>query len=378
MKKVVFIFLLITVVFLFFKAQNRFKPVEEKKTSIKQIKPKKIKPTTAPLFSKEKQAVFVPYWAKWQEADFSEYDRIIYFGVTADRSGVVKNDLGYKKLKHFDKLWSTDAVGQRPLDAEKWLALRLTETEVNLPILKDSSSWKKIIRDLENIVKKYQFKGVVLDLELSSIADNKTINQVNGFVQYLYTKTKGYSDNVKLALILHGDTFYRKRPYDLKSLSQKSDEIMIMAYDFHKKRGEPGPNFPLQGKKKYGYDMETMINDFLKDASQEKLTVVFGMFGYDWLVDEKKRPIRKGKALTLNEIQKQFLDNCQWKNCLVKRDDLSQETEVNYIKSEVVDDYGYLYPHIVWFEDQRSVSAKKAFLKKRGIRSFALWAWGYF
>jgi len=369
MKRITFIFILAIMAFLFFKGQSDLKPIGEKKKLEKKIKPtKKISPTNKPFSTQEKQSIFLPYWTNWEKEDFSDYDRIIYFGLTVNEQGAIKKESGYKKLKSFANLSKK----------EKWLTLRLTDTKTNLLILENQSSWEKINQELENIVKEYQFQGIVLDLELSSIADKKTINQINQFVQYLYTGTKGYSNNTEVALTIYGDSYYRQRPYDLKFLSQNSDEIMIMAYDLHKKRGEPGPNFPLKGKKKYGYDMETMINDFSKDVPQEKITVVFGMFGYDWMVDEKKRPIRKGKALTLNEIKKQFLDHCQWKSCLIKRDNLSQETEIDYIKSEVVDNYGYLYPHIIWFEDQQSVASKSKFLKQKGINNFAFWTWGYF
>lgn len=65
-------------------------------------------------------------------------------------------------------------------------------------------------------------------------------------------------------------------------------------------------------------------------------------------------------------------------NCLIRRDDLSKETEINYVKSWVVNEFGYMDYHIVWFEDETSVDYKRQFLLEKGIGSMGYWAYSYF
>lgn len=306
------------------------------------------------LEAKLKKSVFVPDWslkvARYPTSEVAtlagEFDRWIYFGPPSSQLSS-----GLRKGK------------------EWWFTLKITELE-------DEKKWSSIVDGALDIAKDYSFDGIVLDLEINGLPTDKLVTQINNFVKYFYTEVK--KDYIKLAVAVYGDVFYRKRPYDVKSLAENSDEIMVMAYDFHKSRGEPGPNFPYEKGNKYNYDFKTMIDDFLRFIPPEKLTVIFGMYGYDWMVDEGKKPIKPAKALTLNEIRQKFQTKCQWKDCVVARDDLSQETEVNYVIPSIKDNFAYLEYHIVWFEDEQSVKIKTQYLRKKGIGSIAYWAWGYF
>jgi spore germination protein len=296
------------------------------------------------------RSIFLPYWQYGNEFVLDNtYDRVIFF------------DPDMRSIDDF-----SDRTKQR--EYEKYLAIKVSDQED----LKEETKNRVI-----TIVKKNNLKGIVLDLEIPIVFGDKNKQQINEFVKQFYTETK---QNYKsFSLILYGDIFYRKRGYDLSYLNEYADEIMIMAYDFHKASGEPGPNFQFGGKDKYDYDFQQMIEDYLRFVPREKITVIFGMYGYDWTVDEKKRPIKPAEALTLNQVKQKFLDSCQWKNCLVSRDSLSKETEVDYVVPYKMEDgvMGMEY-HIVWFEDIESVKAKTEYLREKGIGKVAYWGYGYF
>ena len=306
-----------------------------------------VKTTSAPIESglrmvKEKKSIFVPDWNVNRETIIdNSYDRWIYFGAESKKSQFVEALKG-------KELWYTKKI----TTVYELTSLRVSEFEEK------------------------NFEGVVLDLEINELPTEKLKGEINEGVYKFFKAAK--KNNLKVTLALYGDLFYRKKPYDLKVLNDYCDEIMIMAYDFHKSYGEPGPNFPFNGREIYGYDFKIMIDDYLKFIPPEKLTMIFGMYGYDWLVDENKKPIRPAKAVTLNEINKNFINKCAWNNCVVKRDSVSTENEINYIYSVVKDSVGYMDMHIVWGEDEQSVAAKSDYLKEKGIRSIGYWAWGYF
>lgn len=317
-----------------------------------------------------KTAIFIPYWANFENS-FPAYDRYIYFGITPTTRGINMNDQGYTNLDQFTK--KAGESGKQSL-----LTLRMLDTDTNMTILHDKTRWDDIIDNTIEIAKQHSFSGIVLDLELSLIPLTKVSTDINAFVKEFSTKT--HQANLSLAMTVYGDTFYRARPFDLQTLNQDVDEFLIMAYDMHKANGEPGPNFPLRGKDKYGYDMVSMVADLKQAVNADKLTIIFGMYGYDWAVDEKKRPLKAATAISLKDIQDEILSSCKVENCLVRRDDLSGETEVNYVKPSYrqEDKYYISNPHIVWFEDRESVKQKQDFLKNNGIASSAFWVYGYF
>ena len=322
-----------------------------------------------------KTSLFVPYWSLTANDQLQNYDSLIYFGIAANTNGVEKGETGYINVPKFMTVGTTAQ--------KKYLTLRLLDSNINFDILKDVKIQKKIISETIAIAKENKFDGIVLDLELFSIFNDDIKDQISSFDKVFYTAAK--EENLSYFFTVYGDVFYRKRPYDLKFIGENSDGIYVMAYDFHKSQGEPGPNFPLSGLDKYGYDLKLMIDDFKTVVPPDKLTVIFGLFGYDWTVDEKKRPVKPGKALSLKEMTLSFVDKCEWKNCFANRDPLSGEMEVNYVTDYFDPNpttnpdklYGIIY-HDVWFEDMQSAETKKNFLKEQGITNFGYWVYGYF
>ena len=318
--------------------------------------------TPSPTPVPHTQSLFIPYWADVTGNEtFDGYDRLIYFGLTANRSGIVTSDQGYTK---FDAFLQLSAPGR-----QKWVAVRMLDSDLNTNIIKDEKAWEPIAKGMIATVKDNKLDGIVFDFELTGIAFDSLTNDITKFYRYLYDATK--NEQIPFAITMYGDVISRHRPYDIARLRYLCNEMMIMAYDFHKSRGEPGPNFPLAGKDTYGYDMHLMADDFLKYVPAENLSVIFGMYGYDWTVDERKRPISQAKAVTLTQINDKFVSNCQLKNCVLTRSEAAGENEVDY-----VDQYDGL--HVVWYEDEESVKRKTEYLESRGITKYARWAYGYF
>ena len=324
---------------------------------------------------KLKQSIFLVDWMLNQKINFEEleaYCPLIYFGLEAGIALFKEKIASFSTCKKFLLTKKTDDVYP-------------------------SDSWQKEIERLIKLVKENEFQGVVLDLEIRGLGNQKKVDAVTQMVRMISESFK--EENLYLAVALYGDTFYRKRPFNVKEISNYADEVMVMAYDFSKSYGEPGPNFPFSGKDIYGYDFQLMVDDFLTSVEKEKLTVIFGMFGYDWQVDEKKRPFSQAKALTLKQIKEKFLNkndqeneedikvkrsiqiNCFLENCLGQRDDKAKEVEINYTLSNDTPDEEGIYRidyHIVWFEDEESVRIKSDYLREKGINSISFWANNYF
>lgn len=305
-----------------------------------------------------RSSIFIPYWALGKgEYAISSHDSYYYFGIAVDQNGVNKSDPGYTGLGQFNC----------PKTKKCYLVIRMLNNDANTGILKDTQTQEKIIKYTLDISDIYNFSGVALDLELSGLFDATVTVQINSFVQRYYTSAK---KNYKtLSFIIYGDNYFRRRPYDISFIGKHTDEVVIMAYDFHKSYGEPGPNFPYQDKNIWGYDFQQMISDFKADVQAEKLTVIFGMYGYDWTLNEQGLPLKKGGAVTINQINK--ILNSKPQTLIKSQNPNSKEKKIEYTDEEN-------QKHVIWYEDEESAEVKRLYLMEEGIGSVSYWAWSYF
>ena len=330
--------------------------------SIKVLSPSpKIVAQSPDLALEDRKYLFIPYWnTSIDESTYGSYDRFIYFGVTADSTGALTEDSGFNSLEDFQN--STKGK-------EQMLTLRLLDTDINSALLENVDAQKKLIAETLALVKSKNFDGVVLDLEMSVLPLSDVQNNITLFVQRFVQST--HDHDAIFAMTIYGDVYYRGRPYDVKQIGKFVDEIMIMAYDFHKSRGEPGPNFPLTGRSTYGYDFDAMITDFSKDVPIQKLSVVMGMYGYDWTLGPQGKPLKSAKALPLNDIEELVTPDCNLEKCKIVTDTKTKESKITYVDEEG-------YNHEIWFENEASGKIKERYLLNKGIDRVGYWVYGYF
>lgn len=321
--------------------------------------PQTVIPTTQAIMKHSlTKSVFIPYWSGEIQEGNPPYDSYYYFGVRPTKEGEIDEDKGLEQIP---------LVASIP-NKHKELVLRMLDASVNEVILKDKNVQKTLISEVRSFLVKKSFSGLILDLEVPFTLQANKQNQITQFVQQMCTDLK--SDYKTCNMLIYGDFSFRKRPYDLKKLSLQVDKILLMAYDFHKAGGEPGPNFPLDDKKSYSYDFKTMVKDAISLVPKEKIEVVFGMYGYDWTLNEQGTPLKGANALSLNEIRA-LISNDKLQITNQSQITNSKEKNINYIDTED-------RSHVIWYEDEESAQIKTNYLQGQGIFQVSYWAYGYY
>lgn len=305
------------------------------------------------------KSIFVPYWSLDSDKSVEDYDTLIYFGVAADESGLI-SDPGTENVSAF--------LAKSTPQQKKLLTLRLVDHETNTQLLDNPQAQKRIITQAIDFAKTNGFDGIVIDFETKSLGFQEVTNKTTSF---LTNSLKMIKDNgLEAHTLLFGDTYYRARAFDVEKISNASDSIMVMTYDFHKSGGNPGPTYPTSNKREYGYDLESMIKDFKNDVPKEKLSIIIGMFGYDWPINSDGISIGPGTPLTSGEAEMLYLSSCPENNCKVTIDNDAQ-TKITYKDSEETN-------HEVWVETIESSNKKIELLEKNGISSIGYWAYTFF
>lgn len=311
--------------------------------------PKKIQSITL------KKSIFVPYWSSLSQDTGSQYDSYYYFGIVPMKDGAIENEVG---------LQNKTIVNAIP-EKQKKLVVRMLDTQVNEALLSEKAAQNTFISQTREILTKNAFSGLILDIEIPFTLQADKKEQITKFVQLICTSVK--EDYKTCGVLVYGDFLYRNRPYDLQSLSKVSDTLLFMAYDLNKPGGEPGPNFNFQEKQKYGYDFKTMIRDVLVLVPKNKIEVVFGMYGYDWTLNEQGTPLKSAKPLSVSQI-KAFISHQS--NLIITQNE-AKEKKVSYTDSEGKQ-------HVLWYEDEESANVKTKYLIEQGIGRVSFWAQSYF
>lgn len=301
--------------------------------------------------------LFVPYWTVDASLINERYDELYYFGVAPTFEGTILSDVGDNNFSSFLNL-------VRESNSKKFLVIRMLDRDISNELLQNTAKQNRFIQETTNLARNTRIDGIVLDFEYNALSFDTTVDRITNLYQNYSKVVK--EEQLQFYVTLYGDTFYRLRPYDVEKIGNASDRVLIMAYDFHKSRGDSGPTFPLFGKEKYGYDMSSMIDDFSLSVPKEKLTIVFGMFGYDWVTGGAS-----ARAVTTTQGISRFLNGCNFLACHITVDAPSAETQVEYTGEDGK-------KHTVWFETSASIEKKQQYLKDRGISSFGYWAYSYF
>lgn len=318
-----------------------------------------ISPTPTPL--PPGYSVFVPYW-QLPDSPFTPTSPVeqktiptanIYFSITPDKNARITKNTAYKLTPTFTQLAPKPHI----------LTLAMTQEDITTPILRDKKLQKKLIAETIQLAKKHSFKGILLDLEHSVLPFREVRTSITQF-NALFSES-AHKNNLSFSITLYGDTYYRSRPYDVADLEPHADHIFVMAYDFHKSFGTPGPNFPYSCSEVYSYCFTRMIDDFLHDIPAYKLSIVYGMFGYTWEVDDQNRPIKPAKAETYAQLIQPT--SCPQPSCSRTIDKTSLETTFSSSNNTVT-----------WYETPYSIKAKMSYAHSKGITQSSFWAFGYY
>lgn len=366
MKKGLLLICLVTIGLLFLR-KGPLTP-QEVSTHLPQLIPKQKETIPEPHTGFLAVSLFIPYWnipasdPHIPDIPKSQLATLIYFGVVPDKSGHIRTDEpGYTGLSRFS-----------PFEHTSLLTIRMMDEPLTREILENTNKQKTLINEAAKLATTYAFEGILLDLEHSVLPTQKTTDLVTDFVQNFSQQM--HSKNMSFTIALYGDSYYRPRPYDVAKIAPLVDHMYIMAYDFHKSYGEPGPNFPLhnssEGKQLYAYSLEDMLADFTQDIQPSKITVLFGAYGYDWSVDDQNRPAKAATARPFTQISARFYP-CSYPECTLTTDAASSETHIKY-----TDTTGQR--HSLWTETIDSLTSKTDFLRTKGISQIGYWAYGYY
>lgn len=344
---------------------------------------------------------FAPYWTinNLNHTDFSTLTTLAYFDLPIQANGEIdRNHQGYKTLKSS----KATTLFQNAQKEGNDVVLTITQMDNRTidAFLDNGDAQQRAIHETLSEVKSMGLNGVNIDFEYIGNPGEDKRKKFTAFAKNLSDKAHEENPNANVTVSVYASSAKDPKIYDIGKLSNSTDGIFMMAYDFATKSAQQAmPTSPLYGHKegKYWYDIATAVEDFLKVMPAEKLIVGLPWYGYDYPVYEPQASaqvhqgfVRKVKRYrsnrwswywqtirtkppsfvqTAKKVQDDIVSNSNNINVQSGWDDVGKVGWIAYKSSGVW--------RMVFIEDNRSLAYKYDFIKDKGLGGVGIWALGY-
>lgn len=318
---------------------------------------------------------FFPYWNldKIDDVNFSVLTTVYYFAIDINGNGSFNgDDPGWPKMysEDFEKL-KTKVMENK---------LRFGLTIVNLDAdsitqnVNNEINQNRLIKNTIKVMKEKGFTDLNIDLEYAGTNDLQTTKNYTNFVDKMTKAVKEEIPDSKVSIDSFADGVIKPRVLDVKKIGEIVDEVIIMAYDFHRINSiVAGPVAPLFGKGTQEYDVATSVSDYLTVLSPEKIILGVPFYGYEWPTEKNEKGSFVIKSFRDPELASyhRSLQTAKENNAVINFDDVTKSAWFSYYDK---DSYSWRQ---VWFENERSLGLKFDLVNQAGLSGIGIWALGY-
>lgn len=324
---------------------------------------------------------FAPYWTfdKLQNVNFNVLTTLAYFGVSVSSGGSLDKDgVGYRTFVSSD----ATRIFQKAHSSGTRVVLTLTQMDNSqiLALMDDNGAQEKAINDAVGEVKKRGIDGINVDFEYQGDPGEAYRKKFSAFVSNLTNKMHSEVPSSRVTVSVYASAVKEPKIYSIGELSNASDGIFMMAYDFAVAGSDNAiPTSPLYGASsgKYWYDVSTAVSDFLTQMSPSKLILGVPYYGYNYRVST---PSVKAQTVGWASGVAQMYADAQDS---IKADNTELSGfETGWDNDGKVSYKAYFAPatgawRMIFLEDTRSLAIKYDFAKEKHLEGVGMWALGF-
>jgi len=250
-------------------------------------------------------------------------------------------------------------------------------------LLNDTMKEEWAIRELAYILHNY-LDGVNIDFEYSIAKDSKQVAALTEWTRYLTEMIRFYVPNSQISMDVPYAPYIWGRNYDVASLSNITDFLVIMAYDMY--GSEPSANCPIKKVLK-GIDSFVQYN-----VPSDKLVVGFPWYGIDYpLPASPSRAARhRIRARSVHSMLDARISDAAWRSNKYSKGTAIRYTDITYKLLPLAHNgtkwdestwtryFSYFNPgdgckHTVWYDDPHSLDLKQHAVLEKGVRGVGVW-----
>lgn len=320
-------------------------------------------------------AGFYPYWnlSTVAELDLTNLSTVYYFAVHLKRDGTFSdNDPGISGLNSDNGKLLKEKVLQ---NGARWgvTIVNLSANSITRNI-NNPARQQGIVDNTIKLMKQEGFTALNIDFEYVGRPDHTRKKSFTTFMQKLTDSVHREIPGSTVSFDAFADSAKKPRIFDMESLGQILDHVIVMGYDFHSIASKiAGPVAPLTGKERYGYDVTTSVGDYLSKVPAQKLLLGVPFYGYDWPTErgEKGSVVISSSQGPKVSSYGRSVETAEKNNCSINFDDESKSVWFSYFDKQ------HHTWRQVWFENQKSLGLKFDLVNQTNLGGIAIFALGY-
>ena len=227
------------------------------------------------------------------------------------------------------------------------------DTDALSAVLNDAALREKFINGIVEELQNKGYYGVNMDMEYIAPTDREIYNE---FLRQLAERVRGlgYILTVALAPKISADQqglLYEA--HDYAAQGEIADYVILMTYEWGYTYGPPLAVSPIN-------EIRRVLDYAVTEIPPEKLLMSLPNYAYDWTLPYTRGTAAKSIGLTAAvELAQQY-------NAEIIFDEDAQTPYFYYTAEDGT-------PHIVWFDDPRSIASKLSLVDEYGLAGVSWW-----
>lgn len=306
---------------------------------------------------------FFPYWMmeNWEKVNLGALTSVSLFGLEVNANGeiVTRSDDGV-----IDPGWDMWNNPNLPLLIRKaksnnlkvYLTVKSFSNDNIENLSKSDDAQQRMIATVSYLVSSRNLDGVNIDFEPTRAMDQATRDGFTRLIKNLNVELKKQNPKSELTIDTYLSSGSEQGLFDLPKLVQDLDAVVIMGYDMHTPKGDPGPLAAMGG----GANVIGYVQNYLEKIPPSKIILAVPYYGYDWPANDSEED---GKGVPYAQIAEAV------KTSKFSWDENSQTPYYSYIENGK--------SRIVHYDNVRSLGIKYDYVISKELKGVGIWALGY-
>ena len=296
------------------------------------------------IIKKEKEIKvmgFLPTYMIGKTKEYTnEIDDLIFLGIEVDEKGNLIWDSQSKKINNETYLKQKELIWEN--GGKNILGIKLFDDEKLDILIGSEEAQDNLINQIKKLKINNKFDGINVDFEYQN---DPTAVLNEKFISFLNNLKK--TDLGSMSLDVFVNTTNKGSEEQINSLLGSVDNLIIMAYDFHR----PGVDFagavaPIQSKVGDRNIMEVVNKLLSLNIDKNKIVIAYPLYGYEWKTYTKdfESQIKRGWYQMVSWKNSKLLISND-KNIIVNWDELSMTPWLEFEENGEI--------HQVYFENEK-------------------------